>query len=284
MAVIGINSHKDILAGCLIDAANSTDPASHQAVKESSHGRRAIAVRFSVVVPAYRESGRIGATVAELRTALAAVHADGGVEIVVVDDGSGDGTAAAAQAAGADRVVEFKVNRGKGAAVRAGMDSSSGSVVAFTDADLAYAPEQLISLLDMVEQGADAAVGNRRHPDSAAITQPSGLRRMYSCAVGALCWALRLGHGRDTQCGFKAFSREAANRLSDASVVDRFAFDIELLHIANRLRLNVRDMPVEVVNSRTSSVRAARDGWRLVIDICRIRARSLLGRYPRHGG
>ena len=92
---------------------------------------------------------------------------------------------------------------------------------------------------------------------------------------------LRLGRGRDTQCGLKAFSREAASELLDASVMDRFAFDVELLYLADRLGMRVRDVPVEVVNSPVSSVRVASDGWDLLLDMCRIRTRALLGRYPR---
>lgn len=237
-------------------------------------------MRLSVVVPAYREVGRIGTTVASLRDALAPAHSDGGVEIVVVDDGSDDGTADASRAAGADVVVEFPANRGKGAAVRAGMRASSGAVVAFTDADLSYAPDQILGLLEEVEQGADAAVGDRRHPDSVAVTDPSWLRRAGSRAVAAACRMLRLGRGHDTQCGLKAFSREAASELLDASVMERFAFDVELLYLAERLGMRVRDVPVEVVNSRVSSVRVASDGWALVLDMFRIRTRALLGRYP----
>ena len=234
-------------------------------------------MRLSVVVPAYREVGRIGTTVASLRDALAPAHSDGGVEIVVVDDGSDDGTAEASRA---DVVVEFPANRGKGAAVRAGMRASSGAVVAFTDADLSYAPDQILGLLEEVEQGADAAVGDRRHPDSVAVTDPSWLRRAGSRAVAAACRVLRLGRGHDTQCGLKAFSREAAGELLDASVMERFAFDVELLFLAERLGMRVRDVPVEVVNSRVSSVRVASDGWALVLDMFRIRTRALLGRYP----
>ena len=238
------------------------------------------AVRLSVVVPAYREAGRIGATVAALRAALAPVHEEGGAEIVVVDDGSDDGTAAAGRAAGADMVVEFPVNRGKGAAVRAGMRAASGAVVAFTDADLSYPPHQLLALLEEVEQGADAAVGDRCHPDSVVLTEPSRLRRAGSRAVGAVCRMLRLGRGHDTQCGLKAFSREAAGELLDASVVNRFAFDVELLFLADRLGMRVRDVQVEVVNRRSSSVRVVSDGWELVLDMVRIRCRAFLGRYP----
>ena len=242
-------------------------------------------MRFSVVVPAYQEAGRIGDTVTRLRVALASVDAGGGAEILVVDDGSDDGTAEAARAAGADIVVEFGANRGKGEAIRAGMRASSGEVVAFTDADLAYAPNQLVALLDEVEGGADMAVGDRRHPDSVAVTAPSGLRRAGSLVVGLLRGMLRLGRGRDTQCGLKAFSRPAAGAVLDASVMDRFSFDIEVLFLADRLGMEVRQVPVEVVNSDVSSVRVVSDGWELVLDMCRIRARALLGRYPKrwHG-
>lgn len=237
-------------------------------------------MRFTVVVPAYREADRIAATVAALRDALASVHDEGGAEIVVVDDGSDDGTAAVARSAGADIVVEFAANRGKGAAVRAGMRAASGAVVAFTDADLSYPPHQLVGLLGEVEQGADVAVGDRRHPDSVAVTKPSWLRRAGSRCVGALRGMLGLGRGRDTQCGLKAFSSQAAGELLEASVMDRFAFDVELLYLADRLGMEVREAPVEVVNSPTSSIRVASDGWELVLDMCRIRCRALLDRYP----
>ena len=243
-------------------------------------------MRLSIVVPAYREASRIGGTVSALRAALAGIHAEGGAEIVVVDDGSDDGTADAARAAGADLVVEFGVNRGKGEAVRAGMRVASGEVVAFTDADLAYAPNQLVGLLDEVERGADMVIGDRRHPDSVAVTAPSGLRRAGSLVVGLACGMLRLGRGRDTQCGLKAFSRQAVDAVLDASVMDRFSFDVEVLFLADRLGLRVRQTPVEVVNRNMSSVRVVSDGWEMMLDMFRIRARALLGRYPakRPGG
>ena len=237
-------------------------------------------MRLSVVVPAYREADRIGDTVAALRTALAPVDGGGGAEVVVVDDGSDDGTAGAARAAGADVVVEFPSNRGKGAAVRAGMQAASGAVVAFTDADLAYPPRQLPVFLAEIEDGADAAVGNRLHPRSVALTEASWLRRAGSRVVGAARTVLGLGRGRDTQCGLKAFSRDAAAELAAAAVIDGFAFDVELLYLADRLALDVRELPVEVVNSRASSVRVASDGCKLVTDMGRIRLRALLGRYP----
>ena len=177
-------------------------------------------------------------------------------------------------------MVELGTNQGKGAAVRAGMRASTGTVVAFTDADLAYAPGQIVTLLAEVAAGADVVVGNRRDRASVAVTEVSRLRRAGSVALHRLCEWLGLGHGRDTQCGLKAFSRRAADLIADASVMDRFSFDVEALFLADRLGLRVVQVPVEVVNSASSSVRVVRDGTQLVIDMVRIRARALAGRYP----
>ena len=112
------------------------------------------------------EADHIGSTLAAIRGALGGVHADGGVELVVVDDGSSDGTADAALGSGADQVVVLPENRGKGAAIRAGVAAARGRTIAFTDADLAYSPDQLVRVLDGVEDGWDVAIGSRRHPDS----------------------------------------------------------------------------------------------------------------------
>ena len=232
--------------------------------------------RLSVVVPAYREAARIGAAVGALRTELAEASR---VEIVVVDDGSDDGTAEAARAAAADVVVRLPENRGKGAALRAGVLASSGRVIAFTDADLAYPPRQIQRLLAEAEAGADVVIGNRRHPRSTAAVRPTALRSLGSRVVSASVMVLGLGRCRDTQCGFKAFRRDAAEALFSASVVDGFAFDVELLYLAHRRGLEVLEVPVEVVSTNTSTVRVLSDGLGLVRDLIRIRFRAFLGRY-----
>ena len=198
----------------------------------------------------------------------------------MVDDGSDDGTAAAARAAGADVVIEINPNRGKGEALRRGMRAASGEVVAFTDADLAYAPAQLLRLLEAVEQGAPVVVGNRNHPDSVTVCDPSRLRRCGSWGVWAVRAVLGLGRTYDTQCGLKAFARPALDAVLEPSVMDRFSFDIEVLFIADRLGLRVQQLPVEVVNSDLSSVRVLSDGVKLMRDMVRIRLRAMAGRYP----
>jgi putative flippase GtrA len=172
-------------------------------------------LRLSVVVPAFQESGRIADTVARVRAALAGI--DGGVEVVVVDDGSTDGTGEAAKAAGADVVVVQPSNRGKGAAVRAGVLASHGRTVAFTDADLAYSPDQLEGLLREVEGGWDIVVGSRHLRESSTVVAASRLRRLGSDVVNWATSMVLLGSYRDTQAGLKAFRADVARAVFERS-------------------------------------------------------------------
>lgn len=237
--------------------------------------------RLTVVVPAYREERRIGATVATLRRELEAVGPEGSVEIVVVDDGSGDSTADHARDAGADQVVSFDQNRGKGAAVRAGMEVATGATVAFTDADLAYPPAQLALLMEGIEAGWDVVIGDRHHRDTLTLRGQSSVRSFGSRVVNIATHVLLRGNYRDTQCGLKAFRRDVAQVVFGAGTIDGFAFDIELLHLVERFGLSLAEVPVEVVNTETSTVRALRDGFAVGRDIWLIRRRSRRGGYPR---
>jgi glycosyltransferase involved in cell wall biosynthesis len=206
--------------------------------------------------------------------------ADVAPEIVVVDDGSTDGTAAAAAAAGA-RVVQLEGNRGKGAAVRAGMLAASGRTVAFTDADLAYPPDLLRDLLVAVEDGWDVAVGSRWHRDSRALARPSLLRRVSSRLFNLLTATVLLGQYRDTQCGCKAFRSDVARLLFGHTRLDGFAFDVEVLHLVERYRLSLTEVPVQVTDGGSSTVRVASAALRMIRDLFRIRRWGSEGAYER---
>ncbi|MGK2947538.1 MAG: glycosyltransferase, partial [Acidimicrobiales bacterium] len=231
------------------------------------------------VVPALDEADRIGDTIGAIRTALDAVHQAGGVEVVVVDDGSRDRTADVALAAGADQVVVLPENRGKGAAVRAGVAAARGRTIAFTDADLAYSPDQLERVLLQIEDGWDVAVGNRRHPDTVRVGGAGALRDLGSRCINLLAMAVLLSHPHDTQCGLKAFRSDVARSIFGLSRVDRFAFDIEILHLVERHELSLVEVPVRLEMGERSTVRLARDTLRLVRDLWQIRHWSAIGAY-----
>ncbi len=234
-------------------------------------------LRFSVVLPAYREGGRIGVAVDAVQTALAEVQ--GGWEIVVVDDGSGDDTADRAEAAGVEQVIRQARNLGKGAAVRAGVAVARGRTVAFTDADLAYPPAQLVTVLETVEQGWDFVVGSRRHEGATTLVRAGRLRELGGRVINWLTFAVLLGGYRDTQCGLKGFRADVGRQLAELARIDGFAFDIELFVVAERNRMALVELPVQVVNTTRSSVRPARDGIRLVRDLFRIRRWAREGAY-----
>lgn len=241
------------------------------------------AVRATVVVPAYEEASRIGATVEAIRTALADVTRAGGLEVVVVDDGSADATADAALAAGADQVVVLPENRGKGAAVRAGVAAARGRVVAFTDADLAYSPDQLLRVLAEVEAGWDVAIGSRRHPATRRVQGAGTLRDLGSRGVNLLATAVLLSHPLDTQCGLKAFRSDVAKAVFSLGRIDRFAFDIEVLHLVERHGWSVSEVPVQLRMGERTTVRLVRDTLRLLRDLWRIRRWSASGAYELDG-
>lgn len=254
----------------------STRRALHERVpREPAPGDR----RASVIVPALDESASIAATVDAIRRALGSLADDGGVEVIVVDDGSTDGTADAALAGGADQVVVLPVNRGKGAAIRAGVVVARGRTVAFTDADLAYSPDQLLRVIGEIEAGWDVAVGSRRHPDTTRVRGAGLLRDLGSRAVNVLATAVLLSHPHDTQCGLKAFRSDVARTVFGLGRIDRFAFDIEVLHLVERHRLSVVEVPVQLRMAERSTVRLARDTLRLLRDLWRIRRWSAEGAY-----
>ena len=235
--------------------------------------------RLTVVLPSYRQSAGITTAVARVREALTPALGPGELEIVVVDDGSEDDSATLAATAGADQVVVHPVNRGKGAAVRSGVAVARGRTVAFTDADLAYDPAQLLLVLDRVEAGWDVAVGSRRHTDAVTLVRARRLREVGGRVINLLSQAVLLGHYRDTQCGLKGFRSDVAPLVLGQGLIDGFAFDIELFHLVERNGLALTEIPVQVANSEQSSVRILRDGVRLVRDLFRIRANAAAGRY-----
>lgn len=236
--------------------------------------------RLSVVVPAYQEAEVVAGTVASLRAAL--VDLDPDVEIIVVDDGSTDGTAGLARSAGADQVVVHSQNRGKGAAVRTGMLAATGRTVVFTDADLAYSPDQVERVAVEVEAGWDVVLGSRQATGSVAEVQASFLRRIGGRVVNLAVRQVVPGH-LDTQCGIKAFRSDVGRLLFGDARIDGFGFDVEIVALAQHHGLSVAEVPVRVVNSTRSSLHVVRDGLQMLGDLGRIAWWRRRGRYRASG-
>ena len=264
-------------------ATTQADTATAQFDSGGGHGTADIGrvqPAVSVVLPAYQAAHLVGPAVAQVSAALRGNQAIGGdLEIVVVDDGSTDGTAEAARRAGADVVVAEAANRGKGAAVRAGMLAAGGRLRLFTDVDLAYPPGQLNSLIEALEAGADVALGNRRHAEARTITPAPAARAFASRLFNAFTRVVLLHRYRDTQCGFKGFTEEAARTIFGRCVIDGFAFDVEVLYLVEHLGLTATEVPVAVDHTADTTVRLAAHSLRVVADICRIRHRAGAGAY-----
>jgi dolichyl-phosphate beta-glucosyltransferase len=245
------------------------------------------AVELSIVVPAFNEAARLPATLDTLEAHLAPRGT--AVEIVVVDDGSTDGTSAVVEKRPltAARVGHIRLprNRGKGKAVVVGVEASRGAVVAFIDADLPYTLANLDWAVHLIASGeADVALGARDLTDS--IYDPSYplLRQIAGRAYAALVrWVLPLPFG-DTQCGLKAFRADTARQLFSLLTIDGYGFDVELVYLACTRGHRIARFPVTLSHRHESRVRLLRDSWQLFGDLWRVRRNEARGLYgPRPG-
>lgn len=216
--------------------------------------------QLDMVIPALNEELRIGATVAAI-CAQAAVQ-PWTTRLIVVDNGSFDTTAEVVDLARkADIPVEVIGCRtkGKGAAVRTGIFYSSAPFVGFCDADLSTPPAAMVPGVDLLRLGWDVVIGSRRSPGAAYVGGQPPMRRLGSLAFRAMSSRLT-GHISDTQCGFKLFRRAAALDLFGTSILNGFAFDVEILARAQRQHLNMIELPIQWTDQEGSTFRALTDG------------------------
>lgn len=233
---------------------------------------------LSVVIPALDEAERLPRTLRRVREFLAA--RGGAYEIVVVDDGSRDATAAAARAAGGAETLVLSNGRnlGKGFSVRRGMLEARGARRLMTDADLSTPIEQIAALEARLAEGFDVAIGSRALPGSRIELHQSFYRESAGRAFNLIVRALLLPGLRDTQCGFKLFSAAAAETAFAPATLDGFGFDVETLFVARRHGLRIAEVPVVWRNDRASRV-SLLSGARAYADLVRIRANARAGRY-----
>jgi dolichyl-phosphate beta-glucosyltransferase len=233
------------------------------------------APQLSVVIPAYNEALRIAPTLAQVVSHLEE-RLPGRWEVVVVDDGSRDATrdvvAGYAAQHSSIRLLALARNRGKGAAVRAGVLAARGAEILFSDADLSTPIEEVHALRAALDRGADVAIGSRLAAGDAVRTQPllrRAMGRIFRLAVTLLGYRA-LAALRDTQCGFKLFRAPVARTLFAALRIDGFAFDVELLEAACA-RYRVAEVAVAWTHVAGSKVSPALDGIRMLRDLARLR-------------
>jgi dolichyl-phosphate beta-glucosyltransferase len=236
---------------------------------------------YSLVIPAYNESTRIRPTLDEILRYIKEHQWD--AEILIVDDGSRDDTARIVREYGSVhplvQLVQNPGNRGKGFSVRNGMLHARGEICLFSDADLSSPMAEAEKLFAAVRQGADVAIGSR-WLRAELQTERQPLYRQFFGRIFNLVLRLVLGlHFRDTQCGFKAFRREAAQQIFPMQKIERWGFDPEILFLARKKGLHTVEVPVVWAHSEGTRLHPFRDGLRMFGDVLRIRWNSLSGAY-----
>jgi dolichyl-phosphate beta-glucosyltransferase len=231
---------------------------------------------FSIVIPCFNEEARIGQTLVLTLDYLAGNAPES--ELVVVNDGSTDATGAIARerlksARIATRLLENFPNRGKGAAVRSGLLAAQTPIGLFSDADLSTPLEEATKLIGPIVNGeVDVAFGSRAL-DRSLIGVHQSWRREQAGRIFNLL--VRIATGLpfwDTQCGFKAFRLDACRPILEAAQIEGFAFDVELLYLAERGGLRIREIPVRWNHVEGSKVSFFRDSLRMLREVLALRA------------
>jgi glycosyltransferase involved in cell wall biosynthesis len=236
---------------------------------------------YSIIIPAYDEGARLGAT---LERVLAYVADKGwNAEILVVNDGSHDNTAEIirgfTERNPGVQLLENPGNRGKGYSVRNGMLHAQGEIRLFSDADLSSPIEEAGKLFSALAGGAEIAIGSR-WLRSDLQTQRQPLYRQLFGRIFNLLLRIILGLSfKDTQCGFKAFTCRAAMAIFPMQKIERWGFDPELLYLARKFKLKVVEVPVAWAHREGTRISPLRDGTKMVLEMLKIRWNALSGKY-----
>ena len=236
---------------------------------------------LSIVLPAYNEAARIGGSLDKI-TEYAQQHA-WNVEVIVVNDGSSDNTAEIicqyAKRYSWVRSIDNPGNRGKGYSVRNGMLHARGDILLFSDADLSSPIEEADKLIAALHAGADVAIGSRWVRKELQVV-PQPLRRQILGRMFNLALRVVLGlNFKDTQCGFKAFRRSAAELVFTQQQVETWGFDPELLYLAKKAGLRTVEVPVYWAHSEGTRLHPLRDGIRMFAQLFQIRWNAITGKY-----
>ncbi len=238
---------------------------------------------YSIVIPAYNEGARVGATLEKVLAHVAKLGWD--AEIIAVDDGSRDNTVEIIRGYAEKnprlRLLQNPGNRGKGYSVRNGMLHAQGELLLFSDADLSAPIEEADKLFGAIAGGADIAIGSRWLRRDLQTQRQPFYRQIFGRIFNLM---LRITLGltfKDTQCGFKAFTRDAAMEIFPLQKIERWGFDPELLYLARKLQFKVAEVPVEWAHSEGTRISPLRDGTRMFLEMLKIRWNAITGKYDR---
>jgi dolichyl-phosphate beta-glucosyltransferase len=242
-------------------------------------------VKISVVIPAYNEEERIGATILRIKDYLEKKGYE--YEIIIVDDGSNDKTAEVVSRflpcpqAGLPQIqlLQNKENKGKGFSVKRGVLNSKGDYILFSDADLSTPIEELDKLLEYLKSGFDIAIGSRGLKESDVRIHQAWYRERMGKIFNLLVRIFVLRGIKDTQCGFKCFSRGTAYKLFPKQLLEGFGFDVEILYLARKEGYSIKEVPVKWYNSPQTRVNALRDSVRMFTELVKIRINDWKGKY-----
>ena len=237
---------------------------------------------LSIVVPSYNEEARLPGTLGKIAQYIREQRPN--TEVVVVDDGSNDGTARVAESFRGKienlRVLSNEVNRGKGYSVKRGSLEAHGEIVLFTDADLSAPIEEAEKLLAAL-RNCDVAIGSRAMNRELIEAHQSPFREFAGILFNKIVRIILRLPFVDTQCGFKAFRRERCRIIFEQQTIERFGFDPELLYLARHHGLNTAEVPVRWAHSPATKVSMFRDSLQMFADVFIIRWNGLRGRYKR---
>lgn len=241
-------------------------------------------IDLSVVVPAYNEEEHIETTVREVYDYLSGFGL--AYEIIIVNDGSSDSTLEKSEKLACElacvRLISYSPNQGKGYAVRTGMLKASGNRILFTDADNATPIQELPAFMSALDGGFSVAIASRAVRGAVRVVHQPFHREIGGKLLNLFIRLFAVRGIKDTQCGFKLFTREAARAVFSQCIINRFSFDVETLYLARRFGYKIAELPVHWYHHDNSRVSPIKDGLRMLIDIAKIR----LHRYnrPESGG
>jgi glycosyltransferase involved in cell wall biosynthesis len=239
---------------------------------------------YSIVVPAYNETERIGATLERLLEYCA--QKNWNAEIIVVDDGSKDNTTDIVREFMAKspmvRLVQNPGNRGKGYSVRNGMLQANGEILLFSDADLSAPIEEAEKLFASIREGNDVAIGSRWMRSELQIRKQPLYRQLNGRIFNLLLRTVLNLRNKDTQCGFKAFTRRSAETIFPLQKIERWGFDPELLYLAKKFGFSVSEVPVAWSHRDGTRLNPIRDGIRMAGDVLKVRWNAWTGEYNKY--